>query len=144
MYGNTETMMRAVLRGIAAEGVPVEVLKVPERDVSYVLAAAWESAGLVIACPTYEYKLYPPMLYVLDLFNYKHMWHKKVLRVGSYGWSGGAQKHFMEKVANLKWDLVGPLEYQGNPSAEDLARGEALGRELAQQVKAIPPKTARG
>src|SRR5271157_2987089 len=55
MYGNTETIMRAVLRGIAREGVKVTIHKVPETDASFVLADAWKSAGLVIAMPTYEY-----------------------------------------------------------------------------------------
>ncbi|MBD3350027.1 MAG: MBL fold metallo-hydrolase [Candidatus Lokiarchaeota archaeon] len=140
MYGNTEIMMRSVLRGIAKEKVKVDVLKVPETDVSYVLAKAWESAGLVIAMPTYEYKIFPPMKYVLDIFDYKHVWHKKVLRVGSFGWSGGAERHFEQTIKNFKWDCIGPLEYQGAPTEEDLKKGEQLGAELAKEVKQIPPK----
>ncbi|MFX0103281.1 MAG: FprA family A-type flavoprotein [Candidatus Hodarchaeota archaeon] len=140
MYGNTETMMRAALRGIANEGVDVDVIRVPDTDVSYVLASAWESAGLVIAMPTYEYNIFPPMGYVLDLFKLKHFWHKKVLRIGSFGWSGGAQKFFDEKTEKLKWDMIGPIEYQGSPTEEDLKKGEELGAELARAVKAIPSK----
>lgn len=140
MYGNTETMMRSVLKGIAKEGVRVKVMKVPETDVSYVLAEAWESAGLVIAMPTYEYKIFPPVKYVLDIFEYKHVWHKKVLRIGSYGWSGGAERHFEKAVEKLKWDLIGPLEYQGQPSAADMKKGEELGAELAREVKKVKSK----
>lgn len=140
MYGNTEIMMRAVLRGIAKVGVKVNVMKVPETDVSYVLAKAWESAGLVIAMPTYEYKIFPPMKYVLDLFGYKHVWHKKVLRIGSYGWSGGAQKYFDEITKDYKWECIGPIEYQGNPTQADLLKGEELGEKLALEVKKIPSK----
>ena len=140
MYGNTENIMRAVLRGIAHEGVEVHVHKVPETDASFVLADAWKSAGLVIAMPTYEYSIFPPMAYVLDLMKLKHFWHKKVLRVGSFGWVGGAQKHYVEKTDKMFWDCVGPLEYQGAPKPEDLKKGEELGRELAKQVKAIPAK----
>ncbi|MCP4762451.1 MAG: FprA family A-type flavoprotein [archaeon] len=140
MYGNTETMMRAVLRGIAKEGVNVSVMKVPETDVSYVLAKAWQSAGLVIAMPTYEYNIFPPMRYVLELMGMKHVWHKKVLRIGSFGWVGGAQRHFDEVVKKLKWDFIGPLEYQGAPDENDLKKGEELGAELARQVKSIPSK----
>jgi anaerobic nitric oxide reductase flavorubredoxin len=141
MYGNTENIMRAVLRGIAQEGgVKVSVHKVPETDASFVLADAWKSAGLVIAMPTYEYSIFPPMAYILDLMKLKHFWHKKVLRVGSFGWVGGAQKHYLEKTDKMFWDTIGPLEYQGAPKAEDLKKGEELGRELAKQVKAIPAK----
>ncbi|HME53641.1 MAG TPA: FprA family A-type flavoprotein [Candidatus Lokiarchaeia archaeon] len=140
MYGNTETIMRAVLRGIAREGVKVTIHKVPETDASFVLADAWKSAGLVIAMPTYEYSIFPPMGYVLDLMKLKHYWYKKVLRIGSFGWVGGAQKHFVEKTDKMNWDMLGPLEYQGAPKAEDLENAEALGSELARQIKEIPPK----
>ncbi|MEX2718162.1 MAG: FprA family A-type flavoprotein [Candidatus Sigynarchaeum springense] len=140
MYGNTETIMRAVLRGIAKEGVNVTIHKVPETDASWVLASAWQSAGLVIAMPTYEYSIFPPMAYILDLMKLKHFWHKKVLRIGSYGWVGGAQKHFAEKTEKMFWDIIGPLEYQGAPKPADLKKAEELGQELAKQVKAIPAK----
>lgn len=142
MYGNTETMMRSVLRGISKENVKATVMKVPEIDVSYVLANAWESAGLVIAMPTYEYSIFPPMKYVLDLMKVKHVWHKKVLRIGSYGWVGGAQRHFDEFLKGMKWDCIGggPLEYQGAPTVEDLKKGEEMGSLLAREVKKIPSK----
>ena len=140
MYGNTEIMLQAVLRGIAKEKVPVEVFRVPQHDNSYILSSVWESAGLVFGMPTYEYKMYPPMSYTLDLIAEKRAQFKKVLRFGSYGWSGGAQKVFDEKTAKLKWDIMNPLEFQGTPSDEDLELGEKMGQELAQQVKAIPAK----
>jgi anaerobic nitric oxide reductase flavorubredoxin len=140
MYGNTETIMRSVLRGIAQEGVRVTIHKVPDTDASFVLADAWQSTGLVIAMPTYEYSIFPPMAYILDLMKLKHFWHKKVLRVGSFGWVGGAQKHFVEKTDKMFWDMIGPLEYQGAPKADDLKRAEELGKEFAKQVKAIPAK----
>ncbi|MBD3187487.1 MBL fold metallo-hydrolase [Candidatus Bathyarchaeota archaeon] len=140
MYGNTETIMRAVLRGIAQEGIPVKIHKVPETDASWVLASAWQSAGLVIAMPTYEYNIFPPMDYILNLMKLKHYWHKKVLRIGSFGWVGGAQKHFNNRIERMNWECIGPLEYQGAPTAEDLALAEKKGRELAMAVKKIPSK----
>jgi anaerobic nitric oxide reductase flavorubredoxin len=140
MYGNTELMLRAVLQGIAMEQVPVQIFRVPQTDASYVLASAWESAGLVFGMPTYEYRMYPPMAYILDLFDEKHVYHKKVFRFGSFGWSGGAQKLFDEKAAKMKWDCLSSLEFQGSPTEADLEKGIAQGRLLAQQVKVIPKK----
>ncbi len=140
MYGNTETMLRAVLRGIAKEGINTEIHRIPETDPSYVLASAWESAGIVFGFPTYEYKMYPPASNIIDLFSQKHVWHKKVFRFGSYGWSGGAQRDFDKKTERLKWDFVEPYEFQGAPSAEDLSLGEDKGQEIAKMVKKIEPK----
>jgi anaerobic nitric oxide reductase flavorubredoxin len=140
MYGNTEKMVREMLRGIAEVGVPVKVFKVPDTNVSYILSAAWQSAGLVIAMPTYEYKMFPPMRYVLDIFAQKHVWHKKVLRFGSFGWVGGAEREFQEKIKGLKWDMMDPFEFAGSPGISEMEKGYALGKQLAEEIKKIPKK----
>jgi flavorubredoxin len=140
MYGNTEHMVRQVIEGIASENVHINVHKIPETNQSFVLADAWKSAGLVLGMPTYEYKMYPPMANLIDLFDRKHVWKKKVVRFGSFGWSGGAQKEFDEKIKNLKWDVLECLDFRGAPTSEELAKGYEMGKKLAQQIKAIPRK----
>ena len=140
MYSNTEKMLRSVLKGIASEGVHVEIFRVPEDDKSYILASAWESAGLIFGMPTYEYKMYPPMEDLISLLAKKHVWHKKVFRFGSFGWSGGAQKHFDQMTEKLKWDCLEPLEFQGGPTDEDLDKGFEMGKNFALEIKKIPKK----
>ncbi|QEE15303.1 FprA family A-type flavoprotein [Promethearchaeum syntrophicum] len=140
MYSNTEKMLRSVLKGIASEGVHVKIFRVPEDDKSYILASAWESAGLVFGMPTYEYKMYPPMQDLISLLAKKHVWNKKVFRFGSFGWSGGAQKHFDQMTEKLKWDCLEPLEFQGGPKDEDLDKGFEMGKKFAQEIKKIPKK----
>jgi len=140
MYGNSEVMLRAILRGIAKEGVKVTIHKVPETHVSNVLASAWKSAGLVIGMPTYEYSVFPPMAYVLDLMKLKRFKHKKVMRFGSFGWVGGAQKGFEERIKNLNWDVDSIVEFQGGPTNEDLKKAEEKAAAYARQIKEIPRK----
>ncbi|MFX1572718.1 MAG: FprA family A-type flavoprotein [Promethearchaeota archaeon] len=140
MYGNTEVMLNAVLKGISEEGIPVNVHRVPNEDVSYILADAYKSAGLVIGAPTYEYSMFPPMRYFMELLHKKHIWYKKVLYFGSYGWSGGAQKDFNNLAENMHWDVLEPLTFKGHPTIEQLEKGEKLAKELASQVKEIPSK----
>ncbi len=113
---------------------------VKEDDKSYILASAWESAGLVFGMPTYEYKMYPPMQDLISLLAKKHVWNKKVFRFGSFGWSGGAQKHFDQMTEKLKWDCLEPLEFQGGPTDEDLDKGFEMGKKFAREVKKIPKK----
>ncbi|MBY9007775.1 MAG: FprA family A-type flavoprotein [Candidatus Lokiarchaeota archaeon] len=140
MYGNTETMLNAVLRGIAKEAVPIHLHRVPNVDPSFVLADAYKSAGLVIGAPTYEYGMFPPMKYNLELFQKKHIWYKKVAFFGSYGWSGGALKDFESLSERMKWEILDPLSFKGHPTSEELKQGEELGRKIASQVKNIPSK----
>jgi flavorubredoxin len=135
MYGNTWQGLEAVIRGIKAEGVPCSIRRVPDENVSGVLADAYRSAGLVIAMPTYEYAMFPPMAYVLDIFRRKHITGKTVLRIGSRGWSGGAKKEYDAAVEGLKWTHLEALEWAGAPTEADLAALEERGRELARIVK---------
>ena len=65
---------------------------------------------------------------------------KKVFRFGSFGWSGGAQKHFDQMTEKLKWDCLEPLEFQGGPTDENLDKGFEMGKKFAQEIKKIPKK----
>jgi flavorubredoxin len=82
------------------------------------------------------------MAYTIDMFGRKHVYNKKVLRFGSYGWSGGAQKEFEELVEKwkLKWTMVNPIEWEGAPTEEThqqaFQAAAALAREVKQVVKA--------
>jgi flavorubredoxin len=135
MYGNTKAGVDAVVRGIEKEGVPYTLHRVPDENVSYILASAYRSSGLVIAMPTYEYAAFPPMAYVLDIFRRKHIFGKKALRIGSWGWVGGAKKEYDAALANLKWDSLDSFEWTGFPTEAEFTVLEERGRELARNVK---------
>ena len=135
MYGYTKAGLEAVIAGIEAEKVPYTIHQVPDTDASFVLADAYKAAGLVIAMPTYEYKMFPPMAHILDLFERKHFTGKKALRIGSWGWVGGAKKEYEERIAAFKWTSVESVEWQGVASESDLALLKERGRELAKLVK---------
>jgi flavorubredoxin len=134
MYGNTKTGLDAVIRGIEGEGVPCTAFRVPDENISFILAEVYKNAGLVLAMPTYEYAMFPPMAYALDIFRRKHITGKTMFRIGSWGWIGGAKKEFEAAVEGLKWNILEPYEWPGAPGAEDLAALEARGRELARAV----------
>ena len=135
MYGNTKTGVDAVIRGIKKEGVPYTIHRVPDENVSYILAAAYKSSGLVIAMPTYEYAVFPPMDYALDIFRRKHIFGKKALRIGSWGWIGGAKKEYDAALGNLKWDSLDSFEWSGFPTEAEFTVLEERGQELARRVK---------
>jgi flavorubredoxin len=136
MYGNTEAGVKAVIRGIEREGVPCSIRKIPDENISWVLMDAYRSSALVLAMPTYEYAMFPPMSYVLDIFRRKHIYGKKVLRIGSWGWVGGAKKDYEAAIANLKWECLESCEWPGFPSDADLQTLETRGAELARQINA--------
>jgi len=136
MYGNTEKVVAAMIQGVRSEGLPVHVYRTPQDDIGFILASAWKSAGLIIGMPTYEYRMFPPMAWVLDMFARKKVMNKKVLRFGSFGWSGGAQRELETLTEKLQWDFMNPVEWQGAPTRETLSFATARSRELAAKIKA--------
>lgn len=137
MYGNTEKIVAPLLEGIAAEGVESVVYQVPQSHIGDILASAWESTGIALAMPTYEFQMFPPMATILDELGRKHVKAKLALRAGSFGWSGGAQRELDEIVARQKmgWRFLEPVEFRGAPGEEDLQRIRQGGRDLARQVR---------
>lgn len=144
MYGNTKKGVDAVVEGIKQKAKELEsqglvapevsVLEIPTTDASFVLAEAYESAGIVMAMPTYEYKMFPPAAYILNLFARKHFVGKKSLRIGSWGWIGGAKREYDEAITPLKWEELEAYEWQGLPSQLDLEKLVELGKDLTVQV----------
>jgi flavorubredoxin len=141
MYGNTEVMLHTILRSLADKGITMNVHRVPNEDISFILSDAYKAAGLIIGAPTYEYGLFPPMKYFLEILKKKRFWYKKVFYFGSYGWSGGGEREFGELSEKMHWDILDPITFRGHPTREELEIGEKRALELAQMVKEIPVKT---
>ena len=137
MYENTKKGVSPVVEALEAEGLTVHVHQVPETNIGDILASVWTSTGVVLAMPTYEYKMFPPMAAVLDELGKKKVLNRKAFRFGSYGWSGGAQKELDEITSRLKmnWEFIEPLEFKGKPSAADLDTIRSRAKELAALVK---------
>lgn len=134
MYGYTKAGVDAVIAGIERENIPYTAHQIPDTDASFVLADAYKSAGLVLAMPTYEYKMFPPMAHILDLFERKHFINKTVLRIGSWGWVGGAKKEYESKIETFKWTSIESVEWQGLAAQTDLELLTRRGQELAQLI----------
>ncbi len=134
MYGQTERMMNAVAQGISSKGVPVEIFDAADTHASYILPSLWTRQGVAVGAPTYENALYPLVAQVLELARVKRIRNRTCFRFGSYGWSGGAGRHFEQLVEPLKWNLWDTFEFQGAPTEADLRKGEAQGAAFAEAL----------
>jgi flavorubredoxin len=134
MYGNTEAMVSAVAQGIAQTCVPLEILDASRTHVSYILPYLWTRSGVVIGAPTYDAGLFPPVAHALDTAVRKGVRNKRVLRFGSYGWSGGAQREIEKIMEAAKWELIDSFEFNGRPTKEDLRRGTNIGKKFAETI----------
>ncbi len=137
MYSNTEKAVLHAIEALKKEDITLHVHRVPEDHCGEILTSVWSSTGLILAMPTYEYKMFPPMAAVLDELCRKKVQNRKVFRFGSFGWSGGAQKELDEIVTRnkIKWEFLEPVEFQGSAKAEHLEQIEKQCAELVKMVK---------
>ncbi|MDX9808911.1 MAG: FprA family A-type flavoprotein [Sphaerochaetaceae bacterium] len=135
MYGNTAALVDIIKKAVEEEHVKMHLHQVPQEHASFVLSSAWVSSGLIIGMPTYEYRMFPPMYHILDILERSHVNNRKVMRFGSFGWSGGAQKQFEPFVQALKWDCLGVVEYQGASKQQHREAAVAIAKQLAQTIK---------
>lgn len=137
MYGMTRKAITHAEKILAREGIKVNSLEMPLNSDSEMIATVFRSAGIIIAAPTYEYKLFPPVAAAMDEIGRKKITGKAAFRFGSYGWSGGAEKELKEIVERnrMKWDFVESVEFEGSPKQEDLDKVEAGIMELIQKMK---------
>lgn len=139
MYGMTEKAVKHIVKILENEDIKVNVHRVPKDSWGTVLASVWTSTGVILAMPTYEYKMFPPMAAMLDEMGRKKVQQRKAFRVGSYGWSGGAQKELDEIMDRhrMNWDFLESVEFKGSPLKEDLELIEEKVKELVRIVKEL-------
>lgn len=138
MYGMTEKAVDFAESVIKREGIKVNRLEMPLESESEMIATVFKSAAVIIAAPTYEYKLFPPVAAAIDELGRKRISGKAAFRFGSYGWSGGAEKELTEILERnrMKWDFLESIEFEGSPKEEDLEKIEKKILELIEKMKA--------
>jgi anaerobic nitric oxide reductase flavorubredoxin len=135
MYGNTTRFTQQVAAGIEAVGVPLTVIDVTRTQMSYIIAEMWRSCGILVASPTYEAVMFPPMTSVLEMAVLKKAFYKKTARIGSIGWAGGANRTFESLLCDLHWKLTDVYEFIGVPKPHDLEQAKLFGRRFAGLFK---------
>ncbi len=137
MYGMTSKAIEYAEGVLKREGIKYNKLEMPLESDSEMVATIFRSAGVIIAAPTYEYKLFPPVAAALEELGRKKITSKAAFRFGSYGWSGGAEKELVEIIERnkMKWEFVDSVEFEGSPKEEDLIKVEAGVLELISRIK---------
>ena len=137
MYGMTAKAIEHAESILKREGVKYNKLQMPLESESEMVATVFRSAGIIIAAPTYEYKLFPPVAAALNEVGRKRITGKVAFRFGSYGWSGGAEKELKEIIERNKmnWDFIESVEFEGAPKEEHLAKVEAGVLELIKRMR---------
>ncbi len=142
MYGNTEGMVDHITKYIEDQGMTVYNHRLPETSWGQALASAMTTAGIIIAAPTYEYNMFPPVAAVMEEVGRKKITKRVAMHFGSYSWASGSGKEVKEIAERyrMKWDFVEQVEFLGNPREGDYSQVEASVDALLQKVKDVANK----
>jgi len=122
MYGNTERAVKVAREELQRTGITFYEHRIPDAHISFILRDAWRSSGIIVAAPTYEYKMFPLMAPVIDELAKKKIRNRKAFHFGSYGWKSGTQEELDEinERNKSKWDYIDPVTFVCNPDQRSM------------------------
>ena len=136
MWGSTDTLARAVVDGIAAEGVEVELFDLAATPIAHVTRHLLDSRALLLGSPTLHHgMLYRVAGYLQYLSGLKPA-GKLGGAFGSYGWSSGACKQIGERLDAIGFEQpFEPYTQKYRPSDDEIAAAREWGAQYARAVK---------
>lgn len=137
MYGNTEQAVTAMANKLAERGVPdMRVHDVSKTHPSYIIAEAWKYSHLIIASPTYNMQLYPPVESLLREFAMLNLQNRSVAIIGNHTWSSAAVKQIAGLLGTMKdMRIIGsPLDIQSSLKTEEEGLLDSLADAITHSV----------
>lgn len=139
MYGNTERAAEVIARAASEAGVKnIVMYNVSKTHHSYILRDVFRYKGLIVGAPTYNTALYHEMDVLLSELAGRDIKHHLLGWFGSYGWASKAVSEITRwNEERLHYEPVGEaVEIKQALTAETKAQCEALGRAMAERLKA--------
>ena len=135
MWGSTETMIRAMVETLMAEGIDVSLYELQSADMGEIAKDMVDSRAMVLGTPTVLGGMHPLATFAAYLVRALRPPLKYGVVLSSYGWGGGAIKQALEILGPTKIELVSSLEINGPPSAEDFQKIAEIGKQLSSRIK---------
>ncbi len=135
MWGSTEKMAKAILKGLIDEGVDARLLHLRSNHRSDIIEEMLEARGIVLGSPTLNNGMFPTMGDFLTYMRGLRPKGKIFGLFGSHGWGGGAIKEMRRHLEMEKFEIwEKELSVQFIPNSEELSSAIQFGREFAKKV----------
>lgn len=135
MWQSTKTLVDKMVEILLEEGIETKVYSLPVSDIANIAGDLVDSRAIVLGSPTVLNGLHPQALYAASLVRVLRPPAKYAAMLSSFGWSGGAVKQALEILGPTKIEVVGAVDVNGRPVAEDLTKVEDLARSLVAKVR---------
>lgn len=135
MWGSTESMARAILKGLMEEGVEAKLLHLRSNHRSDIIEEMLEARGILLGSPTLNNGMFPTIGDFLAYMRGLRPKGKLFGLFGSYGWGGGAIKEMRKNLEQEKFEIwEKELGIQYLPDSEELEKAIQFGKEFARKV----------
>ena len=136
MWHSTEMMAKAIVDGLAQEGVSVQLFDLATNHRSDIITEVLDAGALVFGSPTLNNGMLPRMADLLHYMKGLRPASKIGAAFGSYGWSGEAVKLMNAIMEEMRFMVIDPgINVQYVPAHDDLRKCVKLGRRVAQALK---------
>lgn len=136
MWESTEQMARAIVDGIASEGIEVRLYNLTKSDMSDIMGEILDSKAIVVGSSTLNAGMLPNVGAFLTYLKGLKPIGKLGAAFGSYGWGGGAIPQIKEELVEAGVQLLEEdLSVKYVPSEEELKRCVEFGKAIARKVK---------
>jgi flavorubredoxin len=137
MWGSTENVAKAIIEGIAFEGVEVRIHRLDTTHNSDVIADVLEARAVLVGSPTLNNGLFPTVASFLAYMKGLKPRNKIGAAFGSYGWGGGAKRAVEAELKATGVELVeNDLDFNYRPGVDELKKAFEFGRLIAEKIKA--------
>ncbi len=137
MWNGTGQMAEAIGEGLAEKGVEAKLLHLSVRDRNDVITEVFRSKAVLVGSPTLNRGVLPTIAPILADLRGLEFQNKIGAAFGTYGWSGEAVGEIEAQLEASHFRKVADgVKAKWQPTAEDLERCRALGRQVADAVLA--------
>jgi len=135
MWNSTETMIKAMVDSLMAEGIEVTLHNLVTADLGDVARDLVDSRGIVLGTPTVLGGMHPLAIYAAHLVKALRPPLKYGVVLSSYGWGGGAVKQAADILEPTKIEVVGAVDVHGPPTGDVYRQIAELGKQLSDKIK---------
>lgn len=136
-YGNTRKLAKAIAQGIknALPNADVPLYDIIEHDLARQAELMNESDAFLVGSPTINRDAVAPVWQLLGLLEAVNIQKRPVGVFGSFGWSGEATPHIVERLKSVKASVFEePLKITFVPTEDDLKKAAAYGEEFGNSL----------
>jgi len=135
MWGSTEAIAKAILKGLVDEGVEARLLHLRSNHRSDIIEEMLEAKAVLLGSPTLNNGMFPTMGDFLTYMRGLRPKGKVFGLFGSHGWGGGAIKEMRKALDQEKFEVwEKELSVQFVPDPEECKSAIQFGREFARKV----------